>query len=114
MFQLGNTYGKGRPKGSKRNEICKAYAEKYGFKKLIAIAEGKGHRYREYNGRLVEVGPDSGIQFEALKLILAYGFGKPTESIDLSTGGESLADWAIQHFRRNGNHVDSESNGSVG
>jgi hypothetical protein len=111
QFGAGNQAGKGfgRPKGSGRIQICKEWAEKKGFKKLIDLAEGK----YEQDGKLkaagwapnpvrpaslVWVGPTAELQFEALKLVLAYGAGKPTESLDLTSGGETLSDWALQYF----------------
>jgi hypothetical protein len=110
-FKAGNTYGKGRPKGSGKIQILKDYSEKYGFKKLISIAEGSGHGYYEHNGRLIEHGPNASIQFEALKLILAYGCGKPTEYHDFTTGGETLSDWAVRYFGadgQSGSRADSD------
>lgn len=81
MFQPGNQLGvgHGRPKGSSKPLILKKWIEEKGWEKLISIAEGRGHAFREYNGRVVEVGPNLGIQLEAMKLAFAYGIGKPTE-----------------------------------
>lgn len=125
QFQTGNSYGKGRPRGSKLNELCKKFAKEEGFERLIERAKGF---YRDSNdqirkagwaekkpakgkgvGRLVWVGPSDESQFEALKLALAYGAGKPTESVDVTSNGESLAEWAFQHFAIRGN-----GNGSSG
>lgn len=83
MFQKGNKYGKGRPKGSGYVQICRDYAVKKGWKKLIEMADGKGYKVAMQNGRILEVGPDHKLQFEALKTILAYGVGKPRETMEI-------------------------------
>lgn len=83
-FQPGNRLGQGRPKGSGRNQIIREWCEQKGIQKLLDVAEGKGHTFREYNGRVVEIGPNENLQFEALKLALAYGMGKPTEMVEIT------------------------------
>ena len=91
-FQPGNKHGKGRPRGSGLVQICKDYAQAKGWQKLIDLAEGKGYKVGTLNGKVVEIGPSLELQFEALKLCLAYGHGKPTEHVDFTTGGDTLAD----------------------
>ncbi len=85
MFEPGNrlAVGHGRPKGSSKPALIRKWAEEKGIEKLIELAEGKGHTWRQYNGRLVEVGPSHSTQMEALKLALAYGLGRPVETIDM-------------------------------
>lgn len=82
-FQPGNTFGKGRPKGSGLVQQCTDWIEKKGWTKLIEIAEGKGHSFKIHGGKIIEVGPSEELQFEALKLIAAYGKGKPHESVEI-------------------------------
>jgi hypothetical protein len=83
QFQPGNKFGKGRPKGSGLVQKCTDWIEKKGWDKLIEIAEGKGHAFKLHGGKVIEVGPSEELQFEALKLIAAYGKGKPRETVDL-------------------------------
>lgn len=83
-FEKGHPGGPGRPKGSGRVELCRKFAEQEGFQKLIDIAKGIGYRVGTVNGKFVEVGPTRELQFEALKLALAYGYGKPTELVEHS------------------------------
>lgn len=84
MFQPGNqlAVGHGRPKGSGMPAFVREWAKEKGLQKLIDLAEGKGHSWRDYKGRLVEVGPSFSVQVEALKLALAYGLGKPRDVDD--------------------------------
>ena len=113
-FQPGNKYGQGRPKGSTYNEICKQFAEKEGVARLVEWAKGtfrNAHgqvqaagwsQPKDTNGkpkgRLVWAGPDYSLQFEALKLVLAYGLGKPRNPVDITSGGQTLTDWANEWF----------------
>jgi hypothetical protein len=73
MFQKGNTFGKGRPKGSGFVLRCRDWADSKGWDKLEAWADGD----------------DGKLAFEATKLLLAYGYGKPVSEIDLAGAIES-------------------------
>ena len=105
-FQPGNTHGKGRPKGTQLNEVCKAFADAEGIPRLIEWAKGG---FRNAHGQLQAAGwsqpkdgkgkpigalrwagPSYELQFEALKLALAYGLGKPRNPVDLTSDGETL------------------------
>jgi hypothetical protein len=97
-FEKGHAGGPGRPKGSSRPEICRRFAEEEGFQKLIDIAKGVGYKVGTINGKFTEVGPSRELQFEALKLAIAYGYGKPTESVDLTSNGNTLYDWLDNRF----------------
>jgi hypothetical protein len=81
LFQPGNKLGVGygRPKGSSRPMIIREWVEREGWQKLIDLARGKGHGFRQHDGKVVEIGPKIEVQLEAMKLAFAYGFGKPTE-----------------------------------
>lgn len=83
-FQPGNKFGKGRPKGSGRIQECTKYAEEHGLQKLIELSQGVGcYRRVISQGRVLKI-PNDELAFEALKLVLAYGLGKPTEKVDLT------------------------------
>jgi len=95
-FQPGNKLGKGRPKGSTRPEICRQFAEEQGFDRLISLAKGFTADGKKAGWaapdpkkpeRLIWVGPSEELQFEALKLAIAYGAGKPTESHEVAVTG---------------------------
>jgi hypothetical protein len=75
--------GRGRPKGSSKPAWLKEWAEKKGLPKLLALAEGKGFSEFREGRRILSVGPDYSIQFEAIRLALAYAIGKPRETIDM-------------------------------
>jgi hypothetical protein len=81
-FQPGNKLAQGHGRPSK-NPLLAAWCLETGVQKLIDLAEGKGHAFREFKGRFVELGPNRQLQFEALKLALAYGIGKPTEIVEI-------------------------------
>ena len=83
-FQNGNKYGKGRPVGSSCVGIARDWAKKKGWSQLIAWAEGKGYKVGLKGGRIVELGPDLDLQFEATKLLLAYGVGQPTKVVEVT------------------------------
>lgn len=128
-FQANNqaAKGHGRPRGSGRIQVCTEFAEQEGFAMLIALAKGK---YAGPDGnlrtagwaapdkskpsRIVWIGPSQELSYDALKLVLAYGKGKPTEFVDLSSGGQSLFDWAVESFggSTNGNGVHTAGNGN--
>lgn len=132
-FQANNqaAKGHGRPRGSGRIQICTEFADKEGFALLIALAKGQ---YKGPDGklrsagwaapdkskpsRIVWIGPSSELSFDALRLVLAYGKGKPTEFIDVSSGGQSLSDWASEFFgsipipNSNGNGHGTAANGN--
>lgn len=65
-FEPGNKFGKGRPKGSGFVARCRAWADQKGWDKLEKWADGE----------------DGKLAFEATKLLLAYGYGKPVAEID--------------------------------
>lgn len=82
-FKPGNKLGKGRPKGSSYIDVCQQWAEHSGWEQLLAWATGKE------NGKRVPWA----IRKFAVNTILAYGFGRPREAIDVSgTGPQSLAE----------------------
>jgi hypothetical protein len=94
-FQPGNklAVGRGRPKGSGKSQIAKEWAETKGLAKLQEIAEwpDEGVQVHPDSGRVIPKGWSRELQFEALKLMLAYGLGKPTERHELSNAdGEPL------------------------
>lgn len=65
MFKPGQSGNpKGRPKGSGNHvERCRIWADKFGWSKLEAMTSCG----------------DPKIELEAMKLLIAYGCGKPTE-----------------------------------
>src|SRR5262245_1266172 len=79
LFQPGNkaAVGHGRPKGSSKAAMFREWCEEKGIARLFELAEGIGHAFELRNGKIVEVGPNYGIQLEALRLALAYGLGRP-------------------------------------
>ena len=83
-FQPGNKFGKGRPKGSTYVEICKDWAEKKGWGRLIGWANGDGYKAGLKDGRFIELGPDLELQYQATKTLLEYGYGKPRQAVEVS------------------------------
>ena len=83
QFEPGNQYGKGRPKGSGYVEECQRWAEAGGWTRLFGWADGKSGAAKNMK-----------LQFEALRLILAYGYGKPKEITESKING--LGDLAEQ------------------
>lgn len=82
--QSGNPAG--RPKGTGLVAICTKFADEEGFDKLIELARGTGYRIGKdpKTGRVIHIGPSPELQFEALKLALAYGKGKPVAPVDVA------------------------------
>ena len=78
MFTKGNQLakGKGRPKGSSYIQICQQWAEKEGWQLLIDTARGK-----KYPG-------ESKPAIAAAQILIAYGYGKPKETVDVNLGGD--------------------------
>ena len=70
----GNKYavGRGRPPGPSHVEICRKWAIKEGWHVLIKMAKDSSEKT---------------IQFQATKLLLAYGFGQPPQGVTLSGNG---------------------------
>ena len=110
-FGQGNqaSKGHGRPKGSGHVEICKRWAEEKGWQKLIDLADGKGFQEEFVENGTAHLGPDYKVQLDACKILLAYGFGRPTESIDLTSGGQTVTDWARQYFGTIGTNGNGHS-----
>lgn len=106
QFEAGNTLGKGRKKGSGRNQVFVEWANRVGVKKLLEIAEEKDIKYGlDKNGKVVRVGHSEALCFDALKLALAYGLGKPTEHVDVTSGGDTFYDFLRGQFPAGGNRV---------
>ncbi len=88
-FGKGNKFSKGRPKGSGNVEVAREWVVKYGWKKLFAWANGNPYvsgvdiEKDRKTGQLKKINrysiPQESTQADALKLIFAYGIGKPTE-----------------------------------
>lgn len=76
---------------------CKEFAEKEGFERLIGIARGASYRV-DRDGKEIDLNPSLELIFEALKLLLAYGAGKPAQLLNVTHNVDSLADWAHQYF----------------
>ncbi len=113
-FKSGNTaaVGHGRPKGSSRILTCKEFAEKEGFQRLIEIARGESYRVVR-NGKEVTLDPSLDLIFESIKLLLAYGIGKPAQVHEISADVNSIADW-IQQFTKSDYSAPSLIEGSGG
>lgn len=122
-FQEGNQYAKGhgRPKGSSRIKECEDWVYEKGIKKLIQIADSNDLGFRtdkegrvvsDKYGRPLRVGWSRELQFEAVKLIFAYGVGKPTEFIAFDDGGQTIAEWATKWFGSNPPTVNGHANGN--
>jgi hypothetical protein len=71
-FQRGNPGGPGRPKGSYLNGEAKKWAEKNGIALLLRIAGGREKGWGKIH------------RWDAIKLALAYGIGKPREVVEYS------------------------------
>lgn len=77
LFKKGKPGGPGRPKGSVnlvvRIKRCADFMESEGWKLLQEIAREKGKN-----------------SVRALDTLAAYGYGKPSESLDITTAGKAL------------------------
>ena len=69
--------GKGRPKGSGKAQLFREFATEHAIPRLFDFALGKGHGYKIHGQKIIEVGPSATLQLDAIKLILAYGLGRP-------------------------------------
>ena len=99
-FEEGNqaSKGHGRPPGSGHVDICQTYANEKGWQKLIDLAEGFALK-TNVAGETFRAVVNDELAYDALKTILAYGFGKPPSKVDLSSGGVTLFDWLKTQFR---------------
>ncbi len=68
-FQPGNKFGKGRPEGTGFVQHCRTWADENGWGKLQKMAASKNQR----------------VALEATKVLLAYGYGKPREAVEISS-----------------------------
>ncbi len=91
-FQKNNkaAVGHGRPKGSSHILVCREWAEKKGWAKLIDWADGKDYQVGLKDGRMITLGPPLELQFQATKTLLEYGYGKPTQAIH-QTGVQGIS-----------------------
>lgn len=71
-FQPGNAGGPGRPRGSYLLPQAKQWAEIGGVRLLLRLADGK------------EKGWSKATRWDAIKLALAYGLGKPREALEIT------------------------------
>lgn len=72
-FQKGNPGGPGRPKGGNL-DWCREFIEKKGKAILEKLAQSD----------------DGAVATKAITLIMAYGYGRPTEHHDITSGGRTL------------------------
>jgi len=75
-FGPGNKFGKGRPKGSSYIQVCREWAESEGWSRLISWAKGQSG-----DGKLSKE-----LQFQAMKMLMEYGYGKPRQQMDIDHG----------------------------
>jgi len=89
-FQKGNQAGKGhgRPPGPTYVNICREWAEKNGWARLIGWANGDGYKAGIKDGKFIEIGPDMDLQFQAAKTLIEYGYGKPRQAVDLEASNK--------------------------
>jgi hypothetical protein len=67
----------GRPRGSGKANLFRDFATAEAIPRLFDFALGKGHGYKIHGQKIIEVGPSAALQLEAIKLVLAYGLGRP-------------------------------------
>lgn len=83
--------GGGRPKGSSYVALCQAWSEEKGGSWDILFAWAKGREGKKMVNKALR-------KF-AIDRILAYGYGKPRESIDIGSSDGSLAGLARAFIR---------------
>src|SRR5258708_5560006 len=101
-FQPGNKIGKGRPKGSGYVQFCREWAERKGWTRLIDLAQGKGFTVKGAGPKRESlfVQPDPKVQLSAIQTLLAYAYGKPSEKLDITSGGVSIRDWFLSEVAK--------------
>lgn len=82
-FQKGQPGGPGRPKGTGQVARCKAWADRYGFKFLERVAEGKE---KDVNGFGEVVAVNLKLRVECAQYLVDRGYGRPAQTHDLKTG----------------------------
>ena len=91
-FQQGNTFSKGRPKGSGYVDRCKKWAEKKGWNILERLAEGKRPLdpkalkqavKEEGSGNVANDLPENRLRYHAARTLIEYGFGKPKQVLEV-------------------------------
>ena len=91
LFKPGNPGGPGRPRGSSNNPSAKKWAEEVGIPLLLRIASGDEMNWpRSY-------------RWDAIKLGLAYGIGKPREAEVITEEKKSqidFSDWTIEKLEK--------------
>lgn len=92
-FTKGCKPGPGRPKGSGFDVRCKAWAEKYGIPFLERVAQGKEKDVGQF-GRPVKV--SLSLRIGVTQYLVNRGMGCPRQAVDVTSGGESVADFIRQ------------------
>ena len=94
-FEKGNPGGPGRPKGSGRNQKCRAWAETYGVDFLIRVAEGKEKfDFVTEQGKRLKVPASERTRIDAAKYVIDHGLGKAPQAVEHS--GEDGGDIVIK------------------
>jgi hypothetical protein len=76
--------GNGKSRQPRYVGVCREWAEAKGWTRLIEWAEGKGYKVGLHNGKIYKSGPSIELQFEATKLLIEYGFGKPMQPSEVN------------------------------
>ncbi len=80
-FKKGAPPGPGRPVGSGRVLRCKAWADKYGFGFLEAVAAGKP--VQEYG---IKVPVTIELRIDVTQYLIDKGYGKTPHAVNISAG----------------------------
>lgn len=91
-YEKGWKGGPGRPKGSGYVEFCQKWAEKEGWQLLADAAAGKAG-FTEKKVRMT-----------AIQTLLAYGYGRPKETLDVNLAGDLAVQLAASRARSNPTH----------
>lgn len=82
-FEKGHVGGPGRPKGTGQIARCKAWADKYGFRFLERVAEGK-EKDVNVNGKKIQIG--ARLRVETAEYLIDRGYGRAMQAHELKTG----------------------------
>lgn len=82
-------------------DLCRAFMESDGWRDLFDLAKGQETTAwvrTPFGSKKVRVTPTVDERLTALKFVASYGYGRPRESLDLTSNGRSVTNFLLSAF----------------